>query len=176
MGGLYSGLGFLSLWISTLHAVWIIFLSEFLWDLLGSRSCLDSFGICLAHSIRRCSGHWWRDDLYRNAGEWSRRVSRYGIFLYGYLSLSYSINGYLGIPYAQPPVGNLRFRRPVPVTPSPTVDAQNYGPRCLQSTVTNDASEDCLTLSIWRPQGVPGPLPVMLWICESRSVRLCGRI
>ncbi|KAF8596270.1 Carboxylesterase [Ceratobasidium sp. AG-I] len=71
---------------------------------------------------------------------------------------------FLGIPYAQPPVGNLRFRKPIPVAPGPTVDAQNYGPRCLQSTMTDDASEDCLTLSIWRPQGVTGPLPVMLWI------------
>ncbi|KAG8776404.1 hypothetical protein FRC12_000922 [Ceratobasidium sp. 428] len=70
---------------------------------------------------------------------------------------------FLGIPYAQPPVENLRFRRPSPITPGPTVNAQNYGPRCLQSSIANDTSEDCLTLNIWRPQNAT-KLPVMLWI------------
>ncbi|KAG8680406.1 hypothetical protein FRC08_016318 [Ceratobasidium sp. 394] len=73
---------------------------------------------------------------------------------------------FLGIPYAQPPVGNLRFRRPLPIATAPTVNAQNYGPRCLQSTASNDTSEDCLTLNIWRPHGVTRPMPVILWICE----------
>ncbi|KAG8707537.1 hypothetical protein FRC08_000433 [Ceratobasidium sp. 394] len=71
---------------------------------------------------------------------------------------------FLGIPYAQPPVGNLRFRRPVAVTPGPTVNAQNFGSRCLQWLSASDASEDCLTLNVWRPQGATGPLPVMIWI------------
>ncbi|KAG8732263.1 hypothetical protein FRC10_001044, partial [Ceratobasidium sp. 414] len=76
---------------------------------------------------------------------------------------------FLGIPYAQPPVGNLRFRRPVSATPGPVVNAQNFGPRCLQWFPASDASEDCLTLNVWRPQGATGPLPVMIWICESSS-------
>ncbi|KAG8762696.1 hypothetical protein FRC11_008011 [Ceratobasidium sp. 423] len=71
---------------------------------------------------------------------------------------------FLGIPYAQPPLGDLRFRKPVAFTPNGTINAQNYGPRCLQSTIVNDASEDCLTLNIWRPHGVTEPLPVMIWI------------
>ncbi|CAE6409784.1 unnamed protein product [Rhizoctonia solani] len=71
---------------------------------------------------------------------------------------------FLVIPYAQPPLGDLRFRKPVAFTPSGTVNAQNYGPRCLQSTSVNDASEDCLTLNVWRPHGVTEPLPVMVWI------------
>ncbi|KDN48742.1 hypothetical protein RSAG8_02729, partial [Rhizoctonia solani AG-8 WAC10335] len=71
---------------------------------------------------------------------------------------------FLGIPYAQPPVGDLRFRKPVAFTPNGTINAQNYGPRCLQSTIANDASEDCLTLNIWRPHEVTEPLPVMVWI------------
>ncbi|KAF8734136.1 Extracellular triacylglycerol lipase precursor, partial [Rhizoctonia solani] len=71
---------------------------------------------------------------------------------------------HIGIPYAQPPVGGLRFRKPVAFTPNGTVVAQTYGPRCLQSAIVNDASEDCLTLNIWRPHGITGPLPVMVWI------------
>ncbi|CAE6393777.1 unnamed protein product [Rhizoctonia solani] len=71
---------------------------------------------------------------------------------------------FLGIPYAQPPVGNLRFRKPVALTSNGTINVQNYGPRCLQSTIANDASEDCLSLNIWRPQQVTEPLPVMVWI------------
>ncbi|KAL5634742.1 hypothetical protein ACGC1H_002695 [Rhizoctonia solani] len=70
----------------------------------------------------------------------------------------------LGIPYAQPPVGDLRFRKPIAFTSNGTINAQNYGPRCLQSTIANDASEDCLSLNIWRPQEVTEPLPVMVWI------------
>ncbi|CAE6423129.1 unnamed protein product, partial [Rhizoctonia solani] len=68
------------------------------------------------------------------------------------------------IPYAQPPIGNLRFRKPVAFTPNGTINAQNYGPRCLQSTIVVDASEDCLTLNIWRPHEMTEPLPVMVWI------------
>ncbi|KAG9128094.1 hypothetical protein FRC07_004988 [Ceratobasidium sp. 392] len=71
---------------------------------------------------------------------------------------------FLGIPYAQPPVGNLRFRRPVAATSGPAVNAQNFGPKCLQFKSDLAASEDCLTLNIWRPQGATGSLPVMIWI------------
>ncbi|ELU40643.1 lipase I [Rhizoctonia solani AG-1 IA] len=73
---------------------------------------------------------------------------------------------HIGVPYAQPPVGGLRFRKPVAFTPNGTIVAQTYGPRCLQSAIVNDASEDCLTLNIWRPHGITGPLPVMVWICK----------
>ncbi|KAG8680520.1 hypothetical protein FRC09_018173, partial [Ceratobasidium sp. 395] len=66
---------------------------------------------------------------------------------------------FLGIPYAKPPVGNLRFRRPVVATPGPAVNAQAFGPKCLQWQSDPNASEGCLTLNIWRPQNVTGPLP-----------------
>jgi para-nitrobenzyl esterase len=70
-----------------------------------------------------------------------------------------------GIPYAQPPVGALRWRAPQPVTAwDGVLDASAFGPACMQ---TDDLpkSEDCLTLNIWRPAATtPAPLPVMVWI------------
>ena len=69
-----------------------------------------------------------------------------------------------GIPYAAPPVGDLRWRTPQPAKNWRGVrDATKFGPECMQ---TDDVpkSEDCLTLNIWRPAGVTGSLPVMVWI------------
>ena len=72
---------------------------------------------------------------------------------------------YLGIPYAEPPVGALRFKRSVPVTPWEGVfDAKEYGPVPVQHDHGQDmGSEDCLTVNIKRP--VEGEnLPVYVWI------------
>ena len=70
-----------------------------------------------------------------------------------------------GIPYAAPPVGDLRWRRPQPVPPWTGVkDANRFGPACMQ-TDNVAKSEDCLTLNVWRPAQAPArPLPVMVWI------------
>ncbi|OJD38004.1 carboxylesterase type b protein [Diplodia corticola] len=67
------------------------------------------------------------------------------------------VEQFLGIPYAEPPVGALRFAAPVPYTSgnaSQHVDATRYGPACLQDRAfeeDNGLSEDCLTLNIFRP-------------------------
>ncbi|TFK83623.1 extracellular triacylglycerol lipase precursor [Polyporus arcularius HHB13444] len=72
-----------------------------------------------------------------------------------------------GIPYAQPPIGNLRFAPPVlldtPATKS--LDATQFGAPCVQLNVSG-VSEDCLTLNVFRPSGTgsDASLPVMLWI------------
>ncbi|CAE6503840.1 unnamed protein product [Rhizoctonia solani] len=77
---------------------------------------------------------------------------------------------FLGIPFAQPPVGSLRFRPPIPWAPSNTVEinATQYGASCEQSgsipSSNNTISEDCLTLNIWKPTNVTGNLPVMVYI------------
>jgi para-nitrobenzyl esterase len=77
-----------------------------------------------------------------------------------------------GIPFAQPPVGELRWREPAPVKPWAGVrDAGAYGAPCAQvASGWNDkiaaiASEDCLYLNIWSPEW-PGKArkPVMFWI------------
>ncbi|KAF5581277.1 triacylglycerol lipase II precursor [Fusarium pseudocircinatum] len=91
---------------------------------------------------------------------------------------------FAGVPYAQPPVGNLRWRKPQPfpkthlyesLDGSP-FDATHFGPVCPQANYSKNVSEhipkhayseDCLRLNIWTP--VPDPnepdkkWPVMVW-------------
>lgn len=75
-----------------------------------------------------------------------------------------------GIPYAQPPVGDLRWREPMPVRPWQGVrDTKEFGAMCAQrpafvpATVTS--SEDCLFLNVWTSEWpARSPAPVMVWI------------
>jgi carboxylesterase type B len=91
------------------------------------------------------------------------------------------VDAFLGIPYAQPPIGRLRFLPAEPMKPEPdsnssTIsDATHFGPVCYQfihRSVLGDAilptteqSEDCLTLNIFRPRNASchGQLPVFVW-------------
>jgi para-nitrobenzyl esterase len=75
------------------------------------------------------------------------------------------------IPYAAPPVGELRWQPPRAPQPWQGVrDATAFGPRCLQGQIFADIvfkelSEDCLTLNIWTPaKSASDRLPVMVWI------------
>ncbi len=80
-----------------------------------------------------------------------------------------------GIPYAAPPVGNLRWREPQAPAPWDGVrEASTYGNSCIQtSEVSGDISqgdpgplrEDCLYLNIWTTRANPvAKKPVMVWI------------
>ena len=78
------------------------------------------------------------------------------------------IASFKGIPYAAPPIGDLRWRPPQPAASrSEILLAGDYGPPCLQppmpDTQRETASEDCLTINIFRPFEVESPLPVMVW-------------
>ena len=77
-----------------------------------------------------------------------------------------------GIPYAEPPVGPLRWRAPQPAKPWQGVrDALRFGPSCMQQGLVN-VSEDCLTVNVWRPAKPSAqPLPVMVWIHGGALVR-----
>ena len=67
-------------------------------------------------------------------------------------NVSYSVRAWLGIPYAQPPVGDLRFKRPLPVQNWTNVlNATKFQSRCFQTDTTDPMSEDCLFLDIWAP-------------------------
>ena len=82
------------------------------------------------------------------------------------------VHVFLGIPYAQPPVGDLRWKPPVPVAKWTDVrKATDFGSHCLQGKVFGDmnfrdagGSEDCLTLNLWVPAQAAKKLPVMVWI------------
>lgn len=91
-----------------------------------------------------------------------------------YADDSRDVVAFRGVPYAQPPVGNGRWRPPVPVKSWDGVrSATSFGPSCWQrpreysSLYTRgdlDPSEDCLYLNIWTAAVQPtDALPVMVW-------------
>lgn len=81
---------------------------------------------------------------------------------------------FLGLPYAAPPVGDLRWRPPQPAASwSGVRDATRFGARCEQWHIWNDyifldsgPSEDCLYLNVYVPASAKraSKLPVMVWI------------
>ena len=90
------------------------------------------------------------------------------------------LNVYKGVPFAAPPIGDLRWRSPMPVEPwTGTRKADTFAPACMQVGVSMPGetppavSEDCLYLNIWTPAQaktttkstpVRQPLPVIVWI------------
>ncbi|MGH0184986.1 UNVERIFIED_CONTAM: hypothetical protein FKN15_016515 [Acipenser sinensis] len=89
------------------------------------------------------------------------------------------VSAFLGIPFAEPPVGKLRFQPSHPKRPWPgTWDAGSYPNACYQYVDTSypgfpgmemwnpnrEMSEDCLYLNIWVPSPRPRNASVMVWI------------
>jgi para-nitrobenzyl esterase len=97
--------------------------------------------------------------VVQTASGWLRGVSAQGA------------DRFLGIPYAAPPIKDLRFRPPQPVKKWSSVrDATRQAPACLQFQPTGvredqAVSEDCLYLDLYRPSNTrPGAkLPVLVW-------------
>jgi para-nitrobenzyl esterase len=72
-----------------------------------------------------------------------------------------------GIPFAAPPVGELRWKAPQPVIPWEGVRAADkFGPSPISGMgAQQDSSEDCLYLNVWTPaKSMKEKLPVMVWI------------
>ncbi len=78
-----------------------------------------------------------------------------------------------GIPFAAPPVGDLRWKAPQPAPKWPGVKmTRDFGARCMQGKIypdmvfrDNGPSEDCLYLNVWTPaKFAQAKLPVMVWI------------
>ena len=78
------------------------------------------------------------------------------------------VESFLGIPYAAPPVGTLRWRAPQPMQPWADVrEATAYGAYCAAAQSTNgprSEAEDCLFINVQRPAHATGPLPVYVFI------------
>jgi para-nitrobenzyl esterase len=79
------------------------------------------------------------------------------------------VTRFLGIPYAAPPIGGLRWKAPQdPVPWTTTLQATTAEPRCPQLPThwaTGSDAEDCLHLNVWTPRLPPGALlPVMVYI------------
>ncbi|KAL3659423.1 hypothetical protein V7S43_015694 [Phytophthora oleae] len=98
---------------------------------------------------------------------------------YGVHQDSYDQELFLGMPYAQPPVGDLRFRIPQSLnsTWSEARNATEYSPECYgygsdQWVLGNVISEDCLTTNVVRPSGVSegANLPVGVWEASFKAV------
>jgi para-nitrobenzyl esterase len=96
--------------------------------------------------------------------------------LLGVATADGKVIAYKGVPYAAPPIGDLRWRPPQPVAKwKHILFARDFGSHCMQPTPRADMvfrdpgpSEDCLTLNVWAPVPSaakhPTPLPVMVWI------------
>src|SRR5205085_9007448 len=86
-----------------------------------------------------------------------------------------SVRSFKGIPFAQPPLGDLRWREPQPVKNWKGVrNADKFGARCMQRTSPNadywfrseGMSEDCLYLNVWTSaKSDRERLPVLVYIC-----------
>lgn len=85
---------------------------------------------------------------------------------------------FLGLPYAAPPTGDLRWRSPQAVVPWEGVrPADHFGPNCAQHiqaggfgpwtqeyVASGETGEDCLYLNVWTGQNRSTPRPVFVWI------------
>ncbi|KAI1336864.1 Alpha/Beta hydrolase protein [Xylariaceae sp. FL0016] len=96
----------------------------------------------------------------------------YGTY-HGVHNEEYAQDFFLGMPYAQPPTGSLRFAAPQPLTTSFSEPRQatEYGNLCIgygadTTNIGTAVSEDCLTINVVRPAGVKGgdDLPVAVWV------------
>jgi len=97
-----------------------------------------------------------------------------------------SVRVFLGVPYAEPPVGDLRFRPPQPAIPGPLpIDALFEPPSCMQAPYReggfyaqplSEVSEDCLYLNVWTAADEGDRLPVMVWIHGGALTRGSGSL
>ena len=94
-----------------------------------------------------------------------------------------SVESFLGIPYAEPPVDELRFLAPHAIDPwTEPLAAGSSGSPCLQTFDSKDGAlmdgegdENCLTLNVWRPVGAEG-LPIFFFVHGGRFLNGAGTV
>ena len=94
--------------------------------------------------------------------------------------LASGVRAYFGVPFAAPPVRELRWREPQPAPPwNGVLDADRPAPECMQTLRAHDinhyfgeesTSEDCLYLNVWAPPDATSGAhrPVIVWIYGRR--------
>ena len=113
--------------------------------------------------------------LFASGAFANEQVKTDGGIVEGANAASPGVRVFRGIPFAAPPIGELRWRAPQPVRPwKGVVKANEFGPRCMQATVFSDMifrdradkamSEDCLYLNVWTPaKSAQDRLAVIVW-------------
>ncbi len=109
-----------------------------------------------------CAGTRAADQVRTDSGSVEGAASAHG-----------KVRIFKGIPYAAPPVGDLRWKAPQPAAHWAGVKkATKFGAHCVQGNIYGDMafrdggpSEDCLYLNVWTPaKSAEAHLPVMVWI------------
>ncbi|WP_084151074.1 carboxylesterase/lipase family protein [Azohydromonas australica] len=107
-----------------------------------------------------------RDGETHAAGDTVATVGTSSGMLRGTVIEDGTVDLFQGVPYAAPPVGDLRWKAPRPPRPwSGVRDAKAPGSPCPQTGRLASHNEDCLTLNVWAPHQRPSnKLPVMVFI------------
>jgi para-nitrobenzyl esterase len=87
-----------------------------------------------------------------------------------------AVTVFKGIPYAAPPVGDLRWKAPqAPAAWTGVRKADQFGALCPQAGAPEKMSEDCLTLNVWTGAAAPGERrPVLVWIYGGAFIQGTG--
>ncbi|MBY8610514.1 carboxylesterase family protein [Burkholderia arboris] len=157
------------------------------------RTAAALFTLALALPLGACVSSTLVPSSTREAADPSptQRSTRFGTVNGLDRTTTTGVYAWLGVPYAQPPIGALRWMPPVdPEAWAGVRTTQQFGHSCAQggvyfSPAPNDApyglavrdgfgkpvgSEDCLTLNIWSPATAHGPLPVIFFIHGGSNV------
>ena len=127
---------------------------------LGASFCAAIISmLCLSHAACQAAGQGERPIVATASGKVEGIQTKNGVL------------AFLGIPFAEPPKGDLRFMAPVEVKPWEGVrDATKSGPAAPQPAAPLDPAakfaqdEDCLNLNIWTPGADGGKRPVLVFI------------
>lgn len=120
------------------------------------RAALISFGLLASPAALQGTAHAHHGPYVRVESGWLKGTRG-----------SDGLDRYLGVPFAKPPVGELRWRPPEPVeTWNGVRSAEDLPPRCAQVGSEGPGDEDCLYMNIFVPRGTRhrGPLPVLFYI------------